>query len=86
MKKEVLVDDQVFKRLLALQRQDVRRGVCSMNEAMEALGIGQTELYRLKKDPTEPLKASKKHGKYIWSSVVAQFENLHGTPYKEAVV
>ena len=86
--KTQVVDKDVFRKMLAAQRQDIRKAICSKEEALLLLGIGNTELteqvIKLEKEGIKiksPLK-----NKYIMSGLIKAFEKIHGIPYKDAVV
>lgn len=83
----LIVDKKVFNKMMASQRQDVRKAILSKAEAMELLGItSEKDFYREKNSPESLMIPSKKKGKFIYSSVVRDFERIHGVPYKDAVV
>ncbi|WP_156102283.1 hypothetical protein [Muricauda sp. MAR_2010_75] len=82
----VIVDKKVFNKMMASQRQDVRKAILSKSEAIEILGLSEKEFYREKNSPESKIIPSKKQGKFIFSSVILEFERIHGVPYKDAVV
>lgn len=63
----------------------VKKGICTAAEAREILGLGRTEFYRMIADPNTRIRPSSKQGKYIYSSVRAEFKRLHGVSYEEAI-
>jgi len=85
MSKSLNIDKDALRVLLAGQRQDVRKGICSIDEALFILGIGLSDFKKEKKDPHTHIKPSKKQGKYIYSSIIKEFERIHGVAYKEAI-
>tara|TARA_Y100001951_G_C11272751_1_gene259862 strand:+ start:444 stop:704 length:261 start_codon:yes stop_codon:yes gene_type:complete len=80
------IDKDVLRQLVADSRKDIKRGVVSTSDALFTLQVSKRTFESLKDDPNTKLKPSKMKGKWIWSSVVNEFERVHGEPYKEAVL
>lgn len=64
----------------------IKKGICTKAEAEKLLEISSKELYNKLKDPGCRLIKSKMKGKYIYSSVIAEFERIHGFKYHKACV
>lgn len=79
-----VVDNSVLQKLLAKQRQDIKKAICTASEAMEVLGLGKTDFYNEITSPETKIVHSKKRGKFIWSSVLTEFKRIHGVSYYEA--
>ncbi|RDY58470.1 hypothetical protein [Flagellimonas nanhaiensis] len=83
--KTVLVDKDVFRKMRAEMRQDIRRGVCTKAETLLLLGLSESDFKREKASPESKLIKSKKQGRWIWSSIKAEFKRIHGVSYEEAI-
>nr|WP_299067091.1 hypothetical protein [uncultured Allomuricauda sp.] len=82
----IIIDKDVFRKMKAEMRQDLRIGVVGKDATKFILGLAEKDFYNEKNSPESKLIASKKKGKFIWSSVVKEFERIHGTPYKDAII
>ncbi len=79
------VDMNVFRKMLANQRQDIRKGILTTAEVLEVLGISSRHLdYRKAKKITKLIPSTMK-GKWIWSSVKKEFKDIHGVKYEDAI-
>ncbi len=63
--RNLITDKDIFRRLFAGQGQDIRRDICTKAEAMELLGLKDTEFYAEINRPESKAIPSKKRGKYI---------------------
>lgn len=80
------IDKDVLRQVVAETRKDIKRGVVSTSDALFTLQVSKRTFETLKDDPETLLMPSKMKGKWIWSSVVREFERVHGAPYNEAVL
>ncbi|MEM1339856.1 MAG: hypothetical protein AAF634_05000 [Bacteroidota bacterium] len=79
------VDINVYRKMLAKQRQDIRKGIGTTTEVLEVLGISKRQLaYRVKHNLSK-LTPSTMKGKWIWSSVKEEFKDIHGVKYEDAI-
>ncbi|MEM7487079.1 MAG: hypothetical protein AAF348_17870 [Bacteroidota bacterium] len=86
MDKMVIVDKEVFRKLMAGQRSDIKRGICSKSEVLEILGISAKQYYKEMSSGKSLLEPSKVSGKYTYSSVVREFKRIHGHSYSDATI
>ena len=84
--KTQIIDMNVLRHLLAGQREDLRIGVFTKEEVMKILRLGRSEFYKELNNPESLIRRSTKQGRFIASSVIREFERIHGVPYKDAVV
>ncbi|MCM4170071.1 hypothetical protein DHD32_01155 [Arenibacter sp. TNZ] len=83
----LLIDKHVLQSLLGLQRQDIRKGICTTAEAMEILGLSSADFQKERCSKGSLVKPShKKRGKFIYSSIIKEFERIHGTKYQDAII
>lgn len=76
---------RIVKEVIAeLESEDFsRKRVVRQKEAEKMLGISRHEFYALLRDEETLLRTNK--GKYVVSSVKAEFERLFRVPYEKAV-
>tara|TARA_A100000164_G_scaffold380669_1_gene428974 strand:- start:1851 stop:2105 length:255 start_codon:yes stop_codon:yes gene_type:complete len=66
-----------IRTLVANQRQDVRKKICSAKEAMYILDMSRREFYEHIKLPVCKVRVSSKKGKYVLSSVYEEADRLN---------
>lgn len=69
---------ELMRDMLSQQRQDIRKQICSADEARQILDLGLTAFYELLKDPECKIKPSKLRGKYVLQSVYKEADRLNG--------
>lgn len=82
----VIVDKDVYRKMKADMRQDIRKGICNKSDAIYILSISEKAFYDELNSPNTEIVRSKKQGKFILSSVLREFERIHGVPYKDAII
>ena len=82
----VYVDKDVFRKMRAEMRQDIRKGWCNKAEVLFILGLSESDFKRESAKEESVIKKSRKQGRWIMSSVLKEFERIHGVPYEKAVV
>ena len=84
--KNLIIDKDVFRKLMSDQRKDIQRGLISYREACKLLGLSKNDFYlEIAKPETKVIPSKSKRGKYIFSSVIREFERIHGTSYSDAI-
>lgn len=82
MSETVIIDKNLFDELVrkeaSRQREDDRRGVCSVEEACSILGVNQRKFYRLIYEPKTEIKRSKLRGKYTRRSIERELKRITG--------
>lgn len=81
----VHIDKDALRTLLANLRQDVRVGIVDKETAKQMLGLGEADFYNELNSPHTLIERSKsKKGKFIKSSIIREFQRIHGVPYDYA--
>ena len=76
--KLIIVDARVFKKMQAMSREDIRKGICSAADIRYILDMSENTLYEHMKDNKDCLIVpSKLKGKYKLSSVYDELERLN---------
>jgi len=79
------IDMDAIRTLLAGQRQDIKKGWCTVAEATKILGLSKSDFYEELKSPDTLIERSKtKKGKFIMSSIKREFKRIHGVSYEYA--
>jgi hypothetical protein len=74
--KYVIVDTEIFKKLIWNQRKDIQKKICSSNEAMNILSCSKRKFSELYNDPKTKLRKSKFQGKWVLDSVYEEAERI----------
>lgn len=75
---ETIEIQKLVKQLVAVQRQDIRKKICSQRDACYILDVSANVFYELLKDPECLIKPSKLRGKYVLESIYKEADRLNG--------
>ncbi len=72
-----LIDINVLRTLLSVQREDVRKKICSAKDARYILDMSEKAFYKLIAEKDCLIRPSSKKGKYVLSSVYDEAKRLN---------
>lgn len=74
----IIVDMNAFRTMMARQRGDIHKKICSTSDALEILDVSINKLYAIEAEPESMLRRSSLKGKWVLESVYEEADRLNG--------